>query len=517
MKGPFSHRAFTVLWCATVASNIGTWMHDVGASWLMTELSPSPLLVASVQAATTLPVFLFALFAGAVADLVDRRKLLISINIALGIVATVFALLVHLEMVTPIVLLGFTVLFGTGAAFIAPAWQAIVPSLVPRSELPSAVALNSMGINVSRAIGPALAGFLIVAAGIAYPFALNALSFVGIIAVLVWWSPPPHKEEALPRERIGGAIRAGLHYATFSSAFRITLLRAICFFLFASCFWAMLPLVARTVLEGGPSLYGTLMAAVGAGAVAGAFLIPKLKERLGANGMVTAGTFGMIAALGVTAFSKLQALTVVTSLVAGFAWIMVLSTLNVAAQTALPDWVRARGLSIYLTVFFGSMSAGSLIWGQIASMTSIPLALMISGATGFLLLVVALRNPLAKSDGTALAPSMHWPAPVLATEKVPDGPVMIQVEYQVPTENEATFRELMRELAKSRRRGGGYRWELMSDATEPTRFVESWHEASWLDHQRHHERVSVEDQQLQERVAAQLVADTKPVVRHLVG
>lgn len=517
MSGPFSHRAFTVLWCATVASNIGTWMHDVGAGWLMTELSPSPLLVASVQAATTLPVFLFALFAGAVADLVDRRKLLLSINIVLGAAAALFALLVHLGWVTPPILLAFTLIFGTGAAFIAPAWQAIVPSLVPRSELSSAVALNSMGINVSRAIGPALAGFLIVAAGIAYPFAVNALSFVGIIAALLWWSPPPRQEEVLLRERMGGAIRAGLHYAAFSSAFRATLLRAVCFFLFASCFWAMLPLVARTVLAGGPSLYGILMAAIGAGAVAGAFLISRLKKRLGANGMVTAGSLGMIVTLGVTAFSTHQAVAVVASLVAGFAWIMVLSTLNVSAQTALPDWVRARGLSVYLTVFFGSMTAGSLLWGQVAALTSIPTALMIAGTTGLLLLPIARRAPLAKGDGSALAPSMHWPEPVLASETVPDGPVMLQVEYRVPAENQTAFRQLMQDLAKSRRRGGGYRWQLLSDAAESTRYVESWHEASWLDHRRHHQRVSVEDQQLQERIEAQLMAGTRPVVRHLVG
>ncbi|MEM1181898.1 MAG: MFS transporter, partial [Acidobacteriota bacterium] len=517
MAGPFSHRSFTVLWCATVASNVGTWMHDVGAGWLMTELSPSPFLVASVQAATTLPVFLLALFAGAIADLVDRRRLLISINVGLGGAAVFFALLVHLGLVTPPILLGFTLIFGTGAAFIAPAWQAIVPSLVPRSELASAVALNSMGINVSRAIGPALAGFLIVAAGLAFPFAVNALSFVGIIAALLWWKPPARGQEALEREHIGGAIRAGLHYVAFSPPFRATLLRAICFFLFASCFWAMLPLIARVVLDGGPSLYGLLMAAVGAGAVVGALLIPRLKKLLGADGMVTAGTLGMVGTLGVTALGVSQALAVASSLIAGFAWIMVLSTLNVAAQTALPDWVRARGLSIYLTVFFGAMTAGSLIWGQVASKTTIPVALLAAGGLGLALLVVAMKAPLAKSDGSALAPSMHWPEPVLVAEGEPDGPVVVWVEYEVPAENADAFHVLMQQLAKSRRRLGGYQWQLLRDAATPNRCLESWREVSWLDHRRHHRRVSVEDQQLQDRIAELLAADTRPVVRHFVG
>ncbi|MEM8997260.1 MAG: MFS transporter, partial [Acidobacteriota bacterium] len=268
---------------------------------------------------------------------------------------------------------------------------------------------------------------------------------------------------------------------------------------------------------GGPSLYGSLMAAVGAGAVVGAFHTPKLDKRLGSDGMVTAGTLGMVATLGVTAFSTVQALAVAASLVAGFAWIMVLSTLNVAAQTALPDWVRARGLSVYLTVFFGSMTAGSLTWGQVASLTTIPIALMAAGGTGLLLLLVTLRAPLSTSDGSTLAPSMHWPEPLLASEDAPGGPVVIQVEYRVPPANQTAFRELMGDLAKSRKRGGGYRWELKVDGADPTRFVESWHEASWLDHQRHHRRVSLEDQELQGRIADQLQEGTEPEVRHLLG
>ncbi|MEO0679163.1 MAG: MFS transporter, partial [Pseudomonadota bacterium] len=274
--GPFRHRVFAVLWVATVASNIGTWMHDVGAGWLMTELAPSPTMVAAVPAATTLPIFLFALLAGAVADIVDRRRLLIGINLGLGCAALAMTAVVHLGLMTPWLLLIFTFVFGTGAAFMAPAWQAIVPKLIPRQDLPAAIALNSMGINISRAIGPALAGVLIVSAGLAAPFLANALSVLGIIAALWWWRGAPAPDAALPAERIGGAVASGLRYAVNSPALRATLVRAAAFFVFASAFWAMLPLVARDVLGGGPTLYGVLLAAVGAGAVGGAFLLPRI-------------------------------------------------------------------------------------------------------------------------------------------------------------------------------------------------------------------------------------------------
>ena len=272
---PFAHRSFAVLWVATVLSNIGTWMHDVGAGWLMTELSPSPVMVSAVQAATTLPIFLFALLAGAVADIVDRRKLLIGVNLFLAANAATLATLVSLDLVTPLILILFTFALGTGAAFVAPAWQAVVPGLVPREDLPAAIALNSMGINVSRAIGPALAGFLIVGIGLWSPFALNSVSFIGIIAALLWWRPPVATQRTLPAEEVGSAIINGLRYARHSAPLRATLIRALAFFVFASAFWAMLPLVVRVVLSGGPTLYGLLLTSVGIGAVTGALILPR--------------------------------------------------------------------------------------------------------------------------------------------------------------------------------------------------------------------------------------------------
>ncbi|QPH54818.1 MFS transporter [Pontivivens ytuae] len=513
---PFAHAPFAVLWVATVVSNVGTWMNDVGAGWLMTELSPSPLVVAGVQAATTLPVFLFALLAGAVADIVDRRRMLLVVNVALGVVTTLLALTVAAGAMTPLLLLVFTFLLGTGAAFLAPAWQAIVPKLVPRPELPSAIALNSMGINVSRAIGPALAGFLIVALGIWSPFAVNAVSFVVIVAALLWWTPPAEPARRLPPEHVTGAIRAGLRYAMNSGPLKATLVRAAAFFAFASAYWAMLPLIAREVLAGGPTLYGILLAAVGAGAVGGALILPAIRKALGADRTVAAGTLGTALVLAAFAVVPNSVVAAVASALAGVSWIAVLSSLHVSAQTALPDWVRARGLSIFLTVFFGAMSAGSLVWGQVASMAGIPTALLIAAAGAVALIPLTWRAKLGQGAELDLAPSMHWPEPIVAAENAEErGPVMIQITYDVAEGDHAAFRDLMTEMAHARRRGGGYGWTLLQDAASPERFVETWYESSWLEHLRHHERVSEADRAVQDRVKA--LTRGEPEVQHYLG
>jgi MFS family permease len=382
--GPFRHRTFAVLWAATVISNIGTWMNDVGASWLMTSLAPSPLMVSLVQAATALPIFLLALPTGALADIVDRRKLLLVVSGVMAVAALLMGLTVLAGAMTPLLLLLFTFTLGAGAALVAPSWQAIVPKLVPREELQPAVALNSVGVNISRAIGPALGGGVIVALGVAWPFLLNAVSFLSVILALLWWKPPPSPPRHLPAERFWSAMRSGIRYARASDPLKATLIRAVAFFLFGSAYWALLPLIVRQQLGGGPALYGILLGCIGAGAVGGAFLLPSLKQRLGPDNTVAAGTLGTAAALLV--FSSLHEPVAVAaaSMLAGASWIAVLSNLNVSAQVALPEWVRARGLSVFITVFFGSMTLGSLLWGQMAGLFGIPAALLTAAAAAVL-------------------------------------------------------------------------------------------------------------------------------------
>ncbi|WP_420335314.1 MFS transporter [Roseibium sp.] len=514
---PFQSLPFAMLWTATVVSNVGTWMHDVGAGWLMTTLSPSPVMVSLVQAATTLPVFLFALVAGAVADIVDRRRLLLIVNLLMGVVAGLFAVVVASGQATVELLLLFTFLLGTGAAFVAPAWQAIVPSLVPKKDLSSAVALNSMGINISRAIGPALAGVLITAVGLASPFALNALSFVGILAALVFWKPEHKTEKKLPPEPVFSAIQTGVRYALHSPALKSTLLRAIAFFLFASAYWAMLPLIAKDLLSGGPGLYGMLLGCVGGGAVLGALLLPKIRKRLGADNTVAAGTIGTALVLAVFALVPSAFAAYAISLLAGFSWIAVLSSLNVSAQASLPEWVRARGLSIYLTVFFGSMSLGSVIWGQVASFAGIPTALL--AAAIFLLVMLALvrRVPLTSVGSLDLTPSAHWPAPIVSDELAADrGPVMILIDYQVKAQDTDAFLKAVRRFSAQRRRDGAVDWNIFQDAEDAEHWTESFVVSSWLDHMRQHDRVTRTDADLQEDLRKFHQGPDAPRVRHLL-
>lgn len=514
---PLGQRTFAVLWWATVLSNMGTWMHDVGAGWLMTTLDPTPNIVAAVQAATTLPVVLFALPAGAIADIIDRRLLLIIFNLFMAVTAATFALLLVFGNVTPVVLLVFTFLLGTGAAFVAPTWQAIIPSLVPRPQLPAAIALNSVGINVSRATGPAIAGFLIVSVGMVAPFALNALSFIGIIAALIWWRPPAPAQRRLPHERVTSAMVVGLRYGLNSEPLKATLIRAAAFFMFASALWSLLPLIARELLNGDARLYGILLASIGVGAVLAAFALPTIKASLGPNGSVAVGCIGTAVSLAILAFTGSKFVAIGAAALAGMCWTGVLSSLYVSAHVSLPEWVRARGLSIYLIVFFGSMSLGSILWGQVATMTSIENGLLIASIGIATFVPLTWRWKLNQGEALDLTPSMHWPVSSAYEEfSQGRGPVMIQITYEIASEDRVQFFALMQKLAASRRRHSAFDWTLMESFESPGTFLETWFEASWVEHMRHHERIAFADKIIQDQIHALHRHESAPVVRHFV-
>lgn len=512
---PLRSRVFATLWLATVVSNVGTWMNDVGAGWLMTTLDPSPSTVALVQAATTLPVFLFALPAGALADVVDRRRLLLFVVVLKTCVASALAALVWAGAMTVELLLLFTFLLGAGAAFLAPAWQAIVPSLVPRAELSAAISLNSVGINVSRAIGPAAAGALIVAIGLHAPFVANALSFLVILAALWWWRGETGSERRLPPEHLLPAMLAGLRYARRSRPLRRTILRAVAFFVFASAYWAMLPLIARDVLGGGSTLYGVLLGCVGAGAVGGAALLPKLRERAGPDRLVLLGALGTAAAMAALAAAGSQVAAAVAALLAGASWIACLSSFQVSAQASLPNWVRARGLSLFLTAFFGAMSGGAVLWGMVAERTGVAPALLIAAAGLALAALATLRVRLTAGGGDDLAPSLHWPAPpAVPPEAGEAGPVMVTVDYRVDPARRGEFDRLMAERREARLRDGAFSWRLYRPLEEEGVLRETYLAASWLDHLRQHERVTEAEKRLQQAIRATLLDDAAPLVRH---
>lgn len=514
---PFRSRIFAMLWTATVVSNIGTWMYAAAAGWQMTVLDPSPRMVSLVQAVSTLPIFLFALPAGALADIVDRRKLLIIVQSLLMGIVFMLAVLTLFDRVTPVMLLAFTFATGLGAALVAPAWQAIVPDLVPRRDLQAAIALNSVGINVSRAVGPALAGVLIAWLGIASPYFVDAVSFLGVIAVLVLWRRRLEATE-LPAEHFVGAMRAGMRYARDSGPLRSTLIRAAAFFFFASGYWALLPLVAKERLADGSLLYSLLLTCLGVGAVVGAFALPQVRRAIGPDRMVAFGT--LITAAAVLALALVREAVVVATacLALGVGWIAVLSSLNVAAQVALPAWVKARGLSIYLVAFFGAMTLGSVFWGQVADSLGISVSLLVSAA-GLIVASIAVRRwRLPAGDGSDFVPSMHWPAPILADGHQTDrGPVMTTVEYTIDARESDEFLSAMHELAGARRRNGAFAWGLFEDAEEPGRYLEYFLEASWLEHLRHHRRVTEADRTLQERVRRKHTDEHLPRVRHFLA
>ncbi len=356
---PFRHRAFAVIWTATLVANIGVWMQNAAAGWLMTTLDPAPQLVAMVQAAASLPYFLLAVPGGALADMFNQRRLLLAMETTGTLLTAGFALMVTLGAASSPSLLAFMCLAGMAAASIAPTWQAILPQLVEtREDLAPAVSLDSAGINISRAIGPALAGLVIGYWGLAAPFWLNAASNIGVIAALYWWQPPPPSRSTLLAESFGSAIRAGLRYARYNPPLRATLAHALGFFIFASAYWALLPLLARNQLGGGSELYGLMLGAIGAGAVIGAFIMPIAKARLGPDRLVCLGSLATALALLLFGWATQPLAAFVACALAGLSWIAVVATLNVSAQVALPAWVRGRGLSLFTTAMFGQRSMG---------------------------------------------------------------------------------------------------------------------------------------------------------------
>ncbi len=514
---PLQSSLFRGLWIATIVSNIGTWMQDVGAGWLMTSLTSSPSLVALVEAADSLPVMLLALPAGAIADIVDRRRLLIAVQTYLMLTVTALALLTWLDLTTAWVLLGFTFALGVGTALMMPAWAAIVPELVPVEELQSAIALNSIAINVSRTIGPAIAGVLVAAVGAWLVFALNALSYIGILTVLVRWRRE-HRKSTLPAERFLTAIRVGVRFVTHTKALQAVLVRGGAFFLFASATWSLFPLIVRRELHQGPEIYGLLLTCIGVGAVGGALLLPRLRARISRD-MMVAGASALYA-LAAVALAWLQnlGLLAVAMLATGMAWIAILSALQVSAQLTLPEWVRARGLAAFVVIFMGGMALGSILWGQVATHIGIPLTLTL--AAGGLAAGIAATWHFRLGDHEVLnfAPSMDWPAPVLAETPEPDGgPVMVTIEYRVQDGHRADFVAAMQAVREMRRRNGAYFWQLFHDSEEPARFVECFMDESWLEHLRQHERASVADRELLARAKRYLVEGTAAQSSHWLG
>jgi len=506
-----------MLWIATIVSNIGGWMYSAAAGWLMTRLTTDAFLVSLVQVANSAPLFLLAIAAGALSDIVDKRRLLIWGESATAVLSGVFAAYVWFNWATAVSLLWFMFLVSVCGALTSPAWQAVVPSLVPKEELPGAISANSVGFNLSRAVGPALAGAIIGPLGIAAPFVINAVSNFGVIGVLVGWREPNVTADAFPPERFSSAVGVGLRYAINNTALRKTFVRTIAFFLFASSYWALLPLVARLRVSGGPAVYGFLLGAIGLGAVGAAFVMPNWKRRFGADGLVAAASIGTAIALVIFAIAREPIAALIASVVAGAAWISGVATLNVSAQLALPDWVRGRGLAMYMTVMFGSLTLGSALWGQLATLTSLQTALFIAAAGMLVAIPLTWRWKLQTGERLDLTPSTQWPAPVVSRSiEGTDGPVLVTIEYRLArADDRQSFLSALDKLQHERLRDGANAWGIFEDTSQAGRFLETFLVASWTEHRRQHKRVTNADYVLQEHVMQLLQG--QPQVSHFIA
>ncbi len=513
---PLKNQIFFGLWIAQAVSNIGTWMQSTGAAWLMTSLDPSPLTVALVQTASSIPIFFLGVAAGALADIVDRRVLLIVTQVWMLASAAILAVLTFLGLTTPFSLLLLTFLLGLGSAFMSPAFQAIFPELVTRKELPAAVTLNGVSYNIARSVGPALGGIIVALAGPGAVFLLNAVSFVGVIIVLNRWQRP-ERYNPLPSERLVPAIRIGVRYARYATDLQAALIRTGVFITFGSALWALMPVVARFNLGLGAAGYGILLAAVGLGSLAGAAIQPYLRQRAQMNELVTLSSVIFAAATAALGYLVSLPLLIVAMLAGGVAWLILMASFNTMVQTVVPSWVQARALGLYITVFMGCMAASSIVWGAVADYAGVSTALLIAGIGLVASLVFMSGIPVRDGVHLDLSPSVPWPEPRVVIEPKEDsGPVLVTVEYRVDSGHTREFLDAMRELGRLRRRDGAIDWELYRDLADPGSFLEVFTAESWVDHLRQHTRITVADMGIQQKTRIYHTGEGPPVVRHYI-
>lgn len=493
---------FRTLWLATLTSNLGGMIQLVGAAWMMTTLTASPSMVALVQASITLPVMIGSLAAGVLADNFDRRKVMLAAQTFMLVTSVILAGLTFAGLMTPWLLLAFTFLIGCGTALNHPSWLASFGDIVGRDELPSAVSMNAMGTNLTRSVGPAAGGAIVATAGAAAAFAVNAVTYVAIIAALVAWRPQVAPRR-LPPERFGGALAAGLRYFAMSPPIMRTVFLGSLFCFAAIVVQALLPLVARDLLGGGALTFGVLLGCFGLGAVAGAIVSTRLRARLANHAIATAGFFVFAGCAAVLAVSEVFALSALAMFVAGCAWLNILSLVNALTQMSSPRWVIGRMIALFMSGIFGAMSVGSWVWGLVSHAYGTPAALL--GAAGVLVVggLWALRAPLPEFAPTNLAAANRFNEPKLGLEFDHDsGPIGILVEYEIAEADVAEFLEAMQERRRVRLRDGARNWALLRDVESPDVWIEAFHFPNWVEYVRHHERRTQADAENADRLLA---------------
>lgn len=514
---PLRRPVFRSIWIASVVSNTGTWMQDLGASWLMTSLTDRAFLIAMVQVAVTAPVFLLALPAGGLADILDRRRYLLGTYAYLSLVAAVMGLVTLLGLMTATTLLFGTLALGIGIALTQPAFASILPELVARDELQSAVMLNSISLNVSRTVGPAIAGVIIALHGTWLVFVLNAFTFSALLVVILRWRRET-TDAALPSERLIGALGAGLRYASASPGLLTVLIRGVAYFVPASAVIALLPIVARQQLDGDAATYGWLLGAMGIGAVAGAVLMPQTRRRLDREDQVRYGTVVVAAVLLLLSQVDRPEIALPVMLVGGVAWVNAVSSLQTAGQLCLPSWVRARGLSLVTMAFMGGIALGAATWGHLADLLDVPTSLMCAAATSLVLLLVTHHRQLQVYEGDELMPAPAWPIPTPVEKVAGDrGPVMVTVEYQIDPTRAREFSRVMREMRRIRLRNGAISWGLFADTGRLGRYLEHFMVLSWIEHVRFSRRITVAERKVMDAAHTFHEEEGGPVTRHFIA
>ncbi|MTH77791.1 MFS transporter [Paracoccus aestuariivivens] len=513
---PFRHKDFRLLWSATLVSNFGGLVQSVGAAWMMTQLTDSPTLIALVQASNTLPIMLFALASGALADNFDRRTLLLGAQIFMASVSILLAILTWQGLTTPLLLLSLTFLIGVGQALYNPPWQASMGDLVPREDLPAAVTMNSVGFNLMRSVGPAAGGIITAAFGAAAAFAVNAFSYLPLLGALVSWHPKT-PERLTTREPFVSAVGAGLRYVLLSPNLVRVLSRGALFGFSAIAILALLPLVAKSHPEGGSMLFGLLLGCYGLGAIVGAVVNPRIRERMNNEYIVRLAFLGFALASLVLAFTDHIWLHALAMLPAGASWVLALSLFNVTVQLSTPRWVVARALALYQTATFGGMAAGSWFWGEIASIRNIDTALACAAIPLILGVIVGYWFRVPEFGTLDLDPVNRFREPQLKLDlRGRSGPIMVLIDYQIAQSDVPEFLRVMAQRRDIRRRDGARNWALLRDLEHPELWSESYHIATWDEYVRHNLRRTKADFESYERLHKLHRGDKPPVVHRMI-
>ena len=513
---PLKVPVFRLLWSTWLVANISMWMNDVAAAWTMTLLTATPIWVALVQSASTIPVFLLGLPSGALADILDRRRFLVATQLWLALTAIVLGVVTALGLMTAPLLLLLVFANGIGLALRWPVFSAIVPELVPRDQLPSALGLNGMAMNASRIVGPLLAGAIIASAGSVWVFALNAVLSVFSAFVVMRWRRE-HRPHPLGREHLISAMRVGVQFVRQSPRMRAVLARVSIFFFHATALMALLPLLARGLAGGDAGTFTVLLACMGGGAIVAVLALPRLRQAYGRDALVLGGTIVQTVASALMAVVPTVWLAVPAMLIAGMSFITVANSLAVSAQLSLPDWVRARGMATYQMAIMGSSALGAALWGQVATVGTLQAALLFAAASGTLLMLVAIRYVRDSPEEDDLSPAQAgWARSPSLEAPVEEGHVITTVEYEIDPERAAAFVDLMQQTRRSRLSLGAVGWELLHDIGDPVRYIEQIEDASWTEHLRRFHRATAADVALRERRLAFHQSQEPPVIRRYV-